>query len=470
MDSKSMPADIQNKIAMLEHHRAEIKRLKQLLEISEQQCRLLESDLADYRASVAPIRKCPAEILAAIFRDYLEDNPRHIRRLLLVCRLWYNLTLQTPDLWTSIPIIFDSKLEPAKEVVDSIKPRVVACIKYSQNLPLDIDLDLTKLCKTLHCIENQARIFEDNYLRGAPVYLIGLLRERWPRLEAHFFHTPWNSYHIFELLAILTGSAKENMKRWKTFSIALPEGFMDNAVIPIWDVLAGPLPSLVSLSINHSNEYYLNVPCHMVFTDLKSLQYLTLNDRRYLSCLDIIPATIRVLDFCLTVYQEMHDVRLSRFRFLRALKLRGHWDLNAPGHSILKLHFPELESIAFMGGILSTEGIDFKLPLLKHLYIQRSHPEIFINPPALSATSITWVIRDYDKEDWTIALKQKALKALLQRCRSAEMLTIAESTEDALLSVINDLEHTGELPPSLRTVRIASDPDVENIIRTRTFA
>jgi len=470
MDSKMIPTDIQNKIAMLEHHKAEVKRLKQLLEVSEQQCRLLESDLVNYRASLAPIRKCPAEILAAIFRAYLENNPRHIRRLLLVCRLWYNLTHQTPDLWTNIPIIFDSGSEPAKDVVDSIKPRVVACIKYSQNLPLDIDLDLSKLCKTLDYIKDQARIFEDNYLLDLKFNFIRIIHQSQPPSEAHFSPTPWNSYHILELLDVLAGSANENLKRWKSFNFKLPESFMNEDVMPIWDRLAGPLPCLVSLSIKQCYESSLDPPSYMVFADLKSLQHLTLSDVAYLSCLDIVPTTIHILDICSTLYEKMHDLQLSRFRFLRVLKLRGDWALSAPRHSTSTLNLPELESIAFMGGIRSTKGIDFNLPLLKHLYIQESPPTFFIDPPALSATSITWVIYDYDEEEWTSTLKEEALKALLRRCSSVEMLTITEDAEDALLPAISDLGHTGELPSSLRIVRIVRYPDMETILRTRTLA
>ena len=425
--------------------------------------------MANYRASLAPIRKCPSEILAAIFRSYLEDNPRRIRRLLLVCRLWHNLTLQTPDLWTNIPIIFDSGSEAAKDVVDSIKPRILACIKYSRNLPLDIDLDLRKLCPTLTYIENQGRIFEENYLQGIDIDMLHGLGDHWPLLADSFSSTPWNSSHIFELLSALAGSGKENLKRWKSFSFALPEGFMDDDTMPIWDALAGPLPSLVSLSINQSDEYDPNIPNHMAFTDLKSLRHLTLNDTNHLSCLDIIPTTIRILDIHLRDYQEMHNIRLNRFRFLRVLKLTGYLAQTGP---TLILNLPELESIAFMGAITSIEMITFNLPLLKHLFIQRSYPTYFVDPPALSAASITWIIRGHSGEEraWTTTLKEEALKTLLRRYSSVELLIITESTEDALLSVIGDLKHTGELPPSFRIVRIASDRDVETILRTRTLA
>jgi hypothetical protein len=470
MDSESLPAEIQNKAAMLEHHRAETKRLKQLLEISDQQCHLLESDLAHYRASVAPIRKCPSEILAAIFRAYLEDNPRQIRRLVLVCRLWHNLTIQTPDLWTNIPIVFDSSLVPAKTVVDSIKPRVMACIKYSRNLPLDIDLDLNKLCTTANYIDNQARIFQNNYLLGISFDMLRDFMENWPRYEAFFLRAPWNSSHVFELLAVLVGEAKENLKRWKSFSLKLPEGFMFDDAIPIWDALAGPLPSLVSLSINHPHENDLNIPRHMVFTNLKLLQHVTLNETNYLSCLDIVPITIRVLDIRLRRFQEMHDLRLGRFRFLHMLKLRGSWRPNGIINQTPTINLPELQSIAFMDGIPSTKSIKFNLPSLKHLYIQQRYPTYVIYPPALNATSITWVICGYGEEKWTTALKEEALKALIWSCSRVEMLTITEFTEDALLSVIRDLEYTGGLPPSLRTVRIASNSDVKTILRTRTLA
>jgi hypothetical protein len=134
------------------------------------------------------------------------------------------------------------------------------------------------------------------------------------------------------------------------------------------------------------------------------------------------------------------------------------------------LNLPELENIAFTGGMGYTERINFNLPFLKHLYLERNYPTLFVDPPSLSPTSITWVICGFGRKKWTSALKEEALKALFRFCGSVEILTITESTEDPLLSVISDLKHTGGLPPSLRIVRIASDPDVETILRTWTLA
>jgi hypothetical protein len=138
---------------------------------------------------------------------------------------------------------------------------------------LDIDLDLSKLCTALTYIENQGRIFEENYLKGIHIDMFHGLRDHWPLLADSFSSTPWNSSHIFELLHVLAGAGKENLKRWKSFIFALPEGFMDDDAMHIWDLLAGPLPSLVSLSITQSDEYDLSMPPHMVFTDLKLLLF-----------------------------------------------------------------------------------------------------------------------------------------------------------------------------------------------------
>jgi hypothetical protein len=481
MDSENIPAEIRNKVAMLEHHRAEIKRLKQLIETSEQQCYLLESELAAYRASVAPIRKCPVEILAMIFRAYLEDNPRLIRRLILVCRLWHDLAHQTPDLWTNIPIVFDSTEEPTKYVVDSIKPRVAACIKYSRNLPLNIDLDLNNLSTSMGYIWNKARIFQNEYLQDISYRLRHDLFQHWPEYEANLSHAPWNPIHIFELLAVLTGESKTNLKRWKSFSFTVPEGFTYGDVIPIWHSLAGPLPSLVSLSINHPQDSEFDTPRSMVFTGLKSLQHMTLDNTDNMSCLDITPTTLRDLDIALVEFRNLQGLRLDRFRFLRVLKIRRSWDswnTRQPDDSQLTLNLPELQSIAFMHAMLPPQGIKFNLPLLRNLYIQRWHPTFGFDPPSLSATSITWVICEDDdyyvdddvvREGWTTTLKKEALKILLRRCSNVEMLTITESTEDALLSVIRDVEPIEELPPSLRIVRIASNSDEKTILRTRSL-
>lgn len=90
---------------------------------------------------LAPVQKCPNEILLAIFNLYTSENPRVIRRLLLVCKQWYNLAINTTRLWTHLPFkIPPPEIRNPKRTFESATVAFIkACLKRAGNSLLHIE-------------------------------------------------------------------------------------------------------------------------------------------------------------------------------------------------------------------------------------------------------------------------------------------------------------------------------------------
>lgn len=103
---------------------------------------------------LAPIQKCPSDVFLIVFELYLVENPRYIRRLLLVCKQWYILVKEPPQLWTHIPFEIPlpySKKNPLLSLQSDITAFVKACIKRAGN-SLHIDADFSSLEDyEIHC-------------------------------------------------------------------------------------------------------------------------------------------------------------------------------------------------------------------------------------------------------------------------------------------------------------------------------
>src|ERR1700760_3745625 len=93
--------DINEKILSIKE---KIKQLQIELYEAVQTRGQLEIEVDKYRAAVAPIRRKPPEILAVFFEYYVELNTIHIRRLILVCKLWHQVGMSTPPLFTYIEL------------------------------------------------------------------------------------------------------------------------------------------------------------------------------------------------------------------------------------------------------------------------------------------------------------------------------------------------------------------------------
>lgn len=138
----------------------------------------------------------------------------HIRRLLLVSRRWHRVTLLNPTLWTRI------QFRDSSNVLDRISPSsyILACLKHSRDLLLDIELDLSTFptitdylrCETVNSL--QSMVNEDQHR--------ALEEASWDwRFEFGSYRYDENVNHFFHCLV---GRNGEHMRWWSSLEISLP--------------------------------------------------------------------------------------------------------------------------------------------------------------------------------------------------------------------------------------------------------
>src|SRR5450631_876186 len=106
--SETDPPEIRRRLEQIRGQRALIDDLATRLKAAELEYDRMETDLNEYRASVAPIRKCPEEVLLMIFESFSKAAPELVAGLLEVCKRWRDIAANAPRLWTHIRI----KIEP----------------------------------------------------------------------------------------------------------------------------------------------------------------------------------------------------------------------------------------------------------------------------------------------------------------------------------------------------------------------
>jgi hypothetical protein len=84
----------------------------------------------------SPVRRLPREILTLIFEYHPDDQQQRNGALMLVCKLWNEVVMNTPWLWSNIILTLDSieKVRPVWKYAHS-------CIEKSRGSLLDIFLD-----------------------------------------------------------------------------------------------------------------------------------------------------------------------------------------------------------------------------------------------------------------------------------------------------------------------------------------
>lgn len=154
LDPEKAPPDIASKLRALQGIQERIRQLESELSQAREECGSLEDDLAQYQASISPIRNIPPEILTSIFEQYVMERPMRIRLLLLVCRLWYRLIMDTPSLWAHVRLVFDADTDSPTPVRNALK-YARACYERSKQCPLHVAMDFSQIPSEKEFIDNR---------------------------------------------------------------------------------------------------------------------------------------------------------------------------------------------------------------------------------------------------------------------------------------------------------------------------
>jgi hypothetical protein len=453
-----LPPDIKAKVALLEQHR--------------QECERLERELAQYHASVAPIRKCPQEILLDIFRLYLSDNPRLIRRLGLVCKSWNLIVTRAPTLWTQIPILIDTRVFDAQIVAQSIAPRIDACLRYSGNLLWDIDIDMEHMVSVRGFLSTQEYDIQDRIGIALSSSLETSFGGGYDSIVAGCAGMSWNPAHLHHLLQRITGEHGDKMERWGSARLRFPADSEPDLRDPILLLLTGSTSHLTRLNIHSRYWDYHSYP--RIFPVLSSLKHLTIQPTFLLLALDIVPIQIEHLALPCIGYRSL--VEIAGFTSLRSLKLLGKLysytsdDVENYGSRSATLSFPTLRHICFEGPAAFTRGVHFNVPLLTHVSFERCYENEVVYLPELDPKAVSWTIHSDSRVYWGPSDKRAALSKILSEYRSLEEITVSELDHSALIQAIGELQRAGTLPSSLTHVHVVAEMNWDVVLRTSIIA
>jgi F-box-like len=150
---RSTLSQVQCNISLLDH---ESDRLRAMLDRVSHNRKTLLKFSAEYQALLSPTRCLPPEVLAEIFyycspENWIDDNPHDKRATMLsshVCRLWRQVALSMPRLWSSLSLEirtanYESSLSLAKSWLSRsggcpLKLRIL-CFDRSRNLQFLVD-------------------------------------------------------------------------------------------------------------------------------------------------------------------------------------------------------------------------------------------------------------------------------------------------------------------------------------------
>lgn len=192
------------------------------------------------------VQNLPNEMLILILEYFFAINHRLIRRLLLVCKHWNHIIMQSPRLWARI------QLSPVSFTVyeDShilLQQYIEVCLQRSQPLLLDIELDYESF-----------RTCED-YIRDMIYFSTLSVADEdeedaifdWSlSVDCDFRSTAYDKYleDTIADLATLIGPTSIHTERWRTLYFFVPWRDPLTAA-DIWNMFIGTKSNLQSLSI-----------------------------------------------------------------------------------------------------------------------------------------------------------------------------------------------------------------------------
>lgn len=357
-----------------------------------------------------PIQESPGEILLIIFNLYLADDPRLVRRLMLVCKRWYFIIINTPQIWTYISFkipwwypddaSYPTSLSPKHQFETTTMPFIRACLKHVglsllhihadfRHLQTDEGYDWTLNFENLYRIQRDEETFvSSNYSGNSIAQHISSARRQEYDIEDYV--SIEDAEQVFRLL---TGEHGSRMHQWATLALTFPDldDESPNSVfhlnylhMRILNKLTGATPNLYRLEIQGLRDEWdypesedSFIPRNIaIFPDLSSLRYLDLNDALELSCFLLAPIThLRLRRFnnqddllpflriptlqTLTLRDNNNDkmiVRKSCHPSIHTLELEGTFHRNL----ISELEFPSLKLLRF---ILRSSLVHQTLPI-----------------------------------------------------------------------------------------------------------
>jgi F-box-like len=196
------------------------------------------------RAWHSPVRRLPREILTLIFEYHPDDQEQRNGTLMFVCKLWNEVVMNTPWLWSNIILTLDDI-----ETVHPVWKYAHTCIERSRGNLLSIFLDAQEF-------DPAVKPSFENILSGS-----GISTNSWnyyPYNEDRRFDELFNAevntndpaiyeYGLLIALGILRGDEDQHMSRWRSLRIYVHHELSYHAAFYIWETSDGGTPNLEEL-------------------------------------------------------------------------------------------------------------------------------------------------------------------------------------------------------------------------------
>ncbi|KIM31210.1 hypothetical protein M408DRAFT_64678, partial [Serendipita vermifera MAFF 305830] len=231
----NLPLEVQGKVERLAECRKQIANLEsQLMQIKNERDQL-EEELFGYRVDAKKegpevvrgqimvattsmnVQNLPNEMLILIFEYFLAINHRLIRRLLLVCKHWNHIVMQSPRLWGRVqllPLDYEYRYP-----FESLLPYVEACLQRSQSVLLDIELDYVLLLTREEYIRNKVLATICEISNDEPNVI-----DQVYNLNCDFASPEYDAYfdQTMKELSILIGPMGAHMEKWRSLRLRIP--------------------------------------------------------------------------------------------------------------------------------------------------------------------------------------------------------------------------------------------------------
>jgi hypothetical protein len=412
--SETDPPEIRRRLESIQRQRALIEDLATRLKAAQLEYDRMETELNEYRCSIAPIRKCPEEVLLMIFESFAAAAPE-LAGLLQVCKRWRDIAANAPRLWTHINI----KVKPSwdqRKAARRDTAMIKKHLKHSASLPLHINVDLNDMLNEEDQMEGFLGALSLNgcnnkICRDARKFVSDLDVDE-SEDPVPCFSRSYGPKHVLTTINTLIGTDGIHMSRWKSFHIFLPPNGRD--ITEIWRLFSGPTPQLTQLLISGDGLPQVsgtNAP--VSFPDLSSLELLTLHSVvKKIDFLGLTFSSVKRLEL------DMYTPQISLFTSLEHLDLCLS-NAASTADAVKVIRLPLLRDLTFYSNASTT--IEWHVPLLQRLEIVGPFHSLVAPFPDVQALEVTWR-PSYDANNETIL--QRSLQTMMSQYKDMQKLTM----------------------------------------------
>jgi hypothetical protein len=319
-----------------------------------------------------------------------------------------------------------------------------------------------------------AGLFSENGDTGADIQF-----EEWMRnLDVDALDVPevtgnWRPHHIMGAIQVIVGDQHENMGRFGSLELSLPQFDDEKLAMKLWKHFKGPAPSLNRLVITTSgfNSKTTEEKLAGSFLCLTALKYLDVDAVRIFRSLNLEASSIETLVLREAVrFWVGYD--LSQFTCLRNLELYDYFSSQAPNETV-QVSLPLLRQLTLNGNVQHLNQVQFHTPILQDINILGQSASDLGDKhrflPDVESLRVLWDGRTYFSERWSHPGLQKELKLITAHFVKAKQLTVSDFARTALIDTVRLLHESGGLSTALESIGFEDKHGVVETIEVRTL-